>query len=58
MPIALRLNCIKPSATLAMSAKAKEMRASGRRVLDLSAGEPDFPTPSHIKEAAKAAIDA
>ncbi len=58
MPIALRLNCIKPSATLAMSAKAKEMKAAGRRVLDLSVGEPDFPTPSHIKEAAKAALDA
>ncbi|QLA18326.1 pyridoxal phosphate-dependent aminotransferase [Desulfolutivibrio sulfoxidireducens] len=58
MLTALRMNCIKPSATLAMSAKAKEMKAAGRRVLDLSVGEPDFPTPSHVKEAAKAALDA
>ncbi len=58
MLTALRMNCITPSATLAMSAKAKEMKAAGRRVLDLSAGEPDFPTPAHVKEAAKAAIDA
>ena len=55
MLTALRLACIKPSATLAMSAKAKEMKAAGRRVLDLSAGEPDFPTPAHVKDAAKAA---
>lgn len=58
MLTALRLACVKPSATLAMSAKAKEMKAAGRRVLDLSAGEPDFPTPAHVKEAAKAALDA
>jgi len=61
MPVmltALRLSCIKPSATLAMSAKAKDMKAAGRRVLDLAAGEPDFPTPAHVKDAAKAALDA
>jgi len=58
MLTALRLACVKPSATLAMSAKAKEMKAAGRRVLDLSAGEPDFPTPAHVKDAAKAALDA
>lgn len=56
--IALRLGQIKPSATLAMSAKAASLKAQGKNILDLSAGEPDFPTPEHIKDAAKAAIDA
>lgn len=45
------------SATLAMSQKSAELRAQGVDVINLSVGEPDFPTPQHIKDAAKAAID-
>lgn len=45
------------SATLAMSQKSAELRASGVDVINLSVGEPDFNTPEHIKEAAKRAID-
>ena len=56
MELAARLKPIKPSATLAISAKAKEMRAQGIDVVSLSAGEPDFPTPAHICEAAIKAI--
>ena len=60
MTIALseRIQAIKPSATLAVSQKARELRAAGKDVISLSAGEPDFPTPEHIKEAAIAAINA
>jgi len=57
MRTALRMRLIAPSATLGMAAKAAELRRQGRTVLDLSAGEPDFPTPEHIKDAAKIAID-
>jgi len=57
MRISLRMNKIAPSATLAMSAKAFELRSQGREVLNLSAGEPDFPTPDHVKDAAKMALD-
>lgn len=57
MRISLRMNKIEPSATLAMSAKAFELRSQGREVLNLSAGEPDFPTPDHVKDAAKQALD-
>lgn len=49
---------VKPSPTLAVTAKAAELRAAGRDVIGLGAGEPDFDTPDFIKEAAKAAIDA
>ncbi|MCF0214111.1 MAG: pyridoxal phosphate-dependent aminotransferase [Muribaculaceae bacterium] len=48
---------LAPSGTLAMAQKAGEMKAAGIDVISLSLGEPDFPTPSHIKEAAKRAID-
>jgi aspartate aminotransferase len=48
---------VKPSPTIAMTAKAAEMKAAGRDVISLSAGEPDFDTPRHIREAAKRAID-
>ncbi|MGF1606575.1 MAG: pyridoxal phosphate-dependent aminotransferase [Rhodothalassiaceae bacterium] len=58
IPIAHRLDRIKPSATLAVTAKAAELRAAGRDVLGLGAGEPDFDTPDHIKEAAIAAMRA
>lgn len=57
MKLADRVIQLKPSATLAVSAKAQEMRAQGKEVLSLSVGEPDFPTPPHICEAAKKAID-
>lgn len=49
---------VKPSPTIAMSNLARELAAEGRDIISLSAGEPDFDTPAHIREAAKAAIDA
>lgn len=55
--IADSLNRIKPSPTIAVSTKARELRAAGRDVIGLGAGEPDFDTPDHIKAAAKSAID-
>ena len=48
---------LKPSQTIAISTKAGELRAEGRDVIALSAGEPDFDTPEHIKDAAKRALD-
>ena len=54
--VANRAASIKPSPTLAVTAKAAELRAAGRDIIALSAGEPDFDTPSHIKEAAIKAI--
>ena len=48
---------VKPSPTIAMTMKAAEMKAAGRDVISLSAGEPDFDTPLHIREAGKRAID-
>jgi aspartate aminotransferase len=53
--IAKRLSRVKPSPTLAVTAKAAELKAAGKDVIGLGAGEPDFDTPEHIK---KAAIDA
>lgn len=55
--IAKRLDKIKPSATLALAAKAQELKALGNDVIGLSVGEPDFDTPDHIKAAAKKAMD-
>lgn len=52
------LSRVKPSPTIAMTAKAAELRAAGRDVIGLSAGEPDFDTPQNIKDAAVAAIAA
>lgn len=52
------LSRVKPSPTIAMTAKAAELKAQGRDVIGLSAGEPDFDTPENIRIAAKAAIDA
>jgi aspartate aminotransferase len=49
---------LQPSATLAVAALAKELKAKGRDIVDLSAGEPDFPTPSFVAEAGIAAIRA
>ena len=53
-----RLARIKPSPTIAMSTRAAELAAQGRDIISLSAGEPDFDTPLHVRDAAKAAIDA
>ena len=47
-----RLAAIAPSATLAVDAKAKALQAAGENVIGFGAGEPDFPTPAHIVEAA------
>lgn len=47
---------VKPSATLAVTAKARELKRAGRDVIGLGAGEPDFDTPDHVKAAAVAAI--
>lgn len=49
------LSRVKPSATIAVSQKARELKAKGKDVISLGAGEPDFDTPENIK---KAAIDA
>lgn len=56
--LASRLARIKPSATLAVTAKAAALKAEGRDIISLGAGEPDFDTPDFIKNAAKAAMDA
>src|SRR5438034_1618787 len=49
---------VKPSPTIAVTDKARELKAAGRDVIGLGAGEPDFDTPDNIREAAKRAIDA
>jgi aspartate aminotransferase len=54
--LAQSLGRIKPSPTLAMTQKSRELKAAGRDVIGLAAGEPDFDTPDNIKEAAIAAI--
>lgn len=53
-----RVKSIKESPTLAITAKAGKYKSEGRDIIGLAAGEPDFDTPQHIKDAAKAAIDA
>ena len=53
-----RMSQVAPSPTLRVSAEADRLRRQGVDVVDLGAGEPDFPTPEHIKDAARAAIDA
>lgn len=57
MALAKRISQVAPSVTLAISAKAKAMKADGLDVCSFSAGEPDFDTPWHIVEAAKTALD-
>ena len=57
MQLADRVTKVTPSMTLAISAKAKAMKAEGIDVCSFSAGEPDFDTPEHIKAAAKKALD-
>ncbi|EQA37047.1 aminotransferase, class I/II [Leptospira inadai serovar Lyme str. 10] len=54
---ARRLDVIEPSPTLAISAKAAELKKKGEDIVSFGAGEPDFETPAHIREAAKKAID-
>lgn len=56
--LAERVQRLRPSATLAVSARAAELKAQGRDIISLGAGEPDFDTPEHIKEAAIRAIRA
>ena len=55
--VADRLGRIKPSPTLAVTAKSKELKAAGRDIIGLGAGEPDFDTPDYIKDAAIKAIN-
>jgi aspartate aminotransferase len=55
--ISRRISSIGASETLRISAKAKELAAQGVDVIDLSVGEPDFPTPASVKAAGKRAID-
>ncbi len=52
------IQALEPSATMAMAAKAKELKAAGRTICDLSLGEPDFNTPEHICQAAVDAMQA
>ncbi len=54
--LAARLDRVRTSPTIAMSAKARELQATGRDIIDLSAGEPDFPTPAHVITAAEEAM--
>ena len=56
--LADRIDRIKPSATLEMTSKAADLRSAGINVINLSVGEPDFPTPKNIRNAGKQAIDA
>ena len=55
--VADRINRLSESATLAVAQKSRELKAQGIDVISLGVGEPDFPTPTFIKEAAKKAID-
>jgi len=57
MNLSKRISAISPSATLAITSKAKQMAAEGINVIGFGAGEPDFDTPGHIKDAAKKALD-
>jgi len=56
MKLTARVRGIKPSPTLGMAAEAAALKAEGRDIVDLSAGEPDFDTPEHIKAAAREAL--
>ena len=58
MKFSSRMSCIAPSPTLKVAAEADRLRRQGLDVVDLGAGEPDFATPEHICQAARAAIDA
>lgn len=58
MKLSQRVQRIKPSPTLAVTARAAALRAAGQDIIGLGAGEPDFDTPEHIKQAARDAINA
>ena len=57
MELSARVQAIKESPTLAVTARAARLKAEGKDIIGLGAGEPDFDTPQHIKDAAKKAID-
>ncbi len=57
MKLSKRIQQVKPSATLTINAKATQLKAQGRDVLSLAAGEPDFAPPEHVLQAAREAID-
>ena len=57
MELSQRVQAIKESPTLAVSARAARLKAEGKDIIGLGVGEPDFDTPQHIKDAAKKAID-
>jgi len=57
LELSRRVQAIKESPTLAVTARAAKLKAEGRDIIGLGAGEPDFDTPQHIKDAAKQAID-
>ena len=56
--LAQRLANVTGSATMKVAAEADRLKRTGVQVVDFGAGEPDFPTPTNVKDAAKAAIDA
>ncbi len=58
MQLSNRVNAVKPSPTLAITARAAQMKAEGKDIISLGVGEPDFDTPEHIKAAAIKAINA
>ncbi|WP_371036871.1 pyridoxal phosphate-dependent aminotransferase [Rhodosalinus sp. FB01] len=58
IPISATLERVQPSPTIAVTQRARDLRAEGRDVIGLGAGEPDFDTPRHIKDAAIAALEA
>ena len=57
MELSKRVQAIKPSPTLAVTARAASLKAEGKDIIGLGAGEPDFDTPQHIKDSAIAAIN-
>ena len=57
LPLSRLVLEMQESATLKMAKMARELKAQGKDIIDLSLGEPDFDTPVHIKEAAKKALD-
>ena len=57
MLLSKRISVLSESLTIAISSKAKEMKAAGLDVISFSAGEPDFDTPEIIKNAVKSALD-
>ena len=55
--LSARVRNLSPSRTIAMNQRARKLREAGVDVIDLTVGEPDFPTPEPVREAAKRAID-